>query len=145
MGAHPFESAKAWMERFGVRTRLRRATTRIHRRTRSTDTARYLGNKNKTEVHDTNNEQTNCQLSEIKERKTFTPDTLTQAHKEGYDNTTRSVARSSVHGALSAAFDDFDAVEEHFQVSKSASSSSTCEVCASATIGIRNRARSRRL
>lgn len=47
---------------------------------------RYVGNKNTKEVHDTNNEQTNCQLSEIKERKTFSPDTLMQAHNEGYDN-----------------------------------------------------------
>jgi hypothetical protein len=46
--------------------------------------ARFLGNTSKKEVHDTNNEQTNCQLSEIKSRKTFTPDTLQQAHNEGY-------------------------------------------------------------
>jgi hypothetical protein len=48
--------------------------------------ARYLGNTNKTEVHDTQNEKTNCQLSEIKSKKSFTPDTLAQAHSEGYDN-----------------------------------------------------------
>lgn len=48
--------------------------------------ARYLGNQRTKEVHDTGNEHPNCQLPEIRERKTFTPDTLSQAHKEGYDN-----------------------------------------------------------
>jgi hypothetical protein len=48
--------------------------------------ARYLGNKNTTEVHDTHNEKANCQLSEIKSKKVFNPDTLQQAHREGYDN-----------------------------------------------------------
>lgn len=48
--------------------------------------ARYLGNKSKKEVHDQHNERPNCQLSEIKERVQFSPDTLTQARKEGYDN-----------------------------------------------------------
>ncbi len=48
--------------------------------------ARYLGNKNKTEVHDTSKEKTNCQLREITNKKTFSPDTLDQAHAEGYDN-----------------------------------------------------------
>ncbi|MEZ4447296.1 MAG: hypothetical protein R3B72_49920 [Polyangiaceae bacterium] len=48
--------------------------------------ARYLGNSSTKEVHDTNNEQTNCQLSEIVHRKTFNPDTKAQANSEGYDN-----------------------------------------------------------
>jgi hypothetical protein len=50
--------------------------------------ARYLGNDSpsKKEVHDTQNKQTNCQLGEITHRKTFTPDTLAQAHSEGFDN-----------------------------------------------------------
>lgn len=49
----------------------------------------YLGNTNKKEVHDLKNEQTNCQIAEIVANKhavVFTPDTLAQAHKEGYDN-----------------------------------------------------------
>ena len=48
----------------------------------------YLGNKNSTEVHDLNNQQTNCQINEIKleHKKYFNPDTLAQAHSEGYDN-----------------------------------------------------------
>ena len=55
---------------------------------------RYLGNssKNKMEVHDLDNEDTNpngCQIDEIiraEDDVRFTPDTLDQAHKEGYDN-----------------------------------------------------------
>lgn len=48
----------------------------------------YLGNKNTTEVHNLNNQQTNCQINEIKSehKKYFAPDTLSQAHSEGYDN-----------------------------------------------------------
>jgi hypothetical protein len=49
---------------------------------------RFLGNKNKMEVHDLINEETNCQIKEIKSehKKYFTPDTLEQARKEGFDN-----------------------------------------------------------
>jgi len=48
----------------------------------------FLGNTNTTEVHDLTNQQTNCQISEIKSehKKYFSPDTLSQAHSEGYDN-----------------------------------------------------------
>ncbi len=48
----------------------------------------YLGNKNTTEVHNLMDQQTNCQIDEIKpeNKKYFTPDTLAQAHSEGYDN-----------------------------------------------------------
>lgn len=45
---------------------------------------RYLGNIDTKEVHDTWNEQTNCQLNEIKDKVYF--DTLEQAHRAGYDN-----------------------------------------------------------
>ena len=45
---------------------------------------RYLGNKNTTEVHDLNNEQTNCQISEIEDWITFS--SLDEAHDAGYDN-----------------------------------------------------------
>jgi hypothetical protein len=52
---------------------------------------RYLGNKNKKEVHDLDNEKygpNQCQIDEIiasKNAVTFSPDTLTQAVNEGYD------------------------------------------------------------
>lgn len=53
---------------------------------------RYVGNTDKKEVHDLDNEKTRpneCQIDEIiraGHARTFTPDTLEQAHKEGYDN-----------------------------------------------------------
>lgn len=48
----------------------------------------YLGNKNTTEVHDLTRQTVNCQINEIKpeHKKYFSPDTLAQAHYEGYDN-----------------------------------------------------------
>ena len=51
--------------------------------------ARFLGNTNTTEVHDLQNENTNCQIDEIitaGHAVRFEPDTKAQAHKEGYDN-----------------------------------------------------------
>lgn len=48
---------------------------------------RYLGNTNKKEVHDVQNEQKNCQLAEIVAAghdKQFA--TLEDAHRAGYDN-----------------------------------------------------------
>ena len=47
---------------------------------------RYLGNKNTMEVHDTENEQENCQLSEIKDDHKEWFSSLEQAHTEGFDN-----------------------------------------------------------
>ena len=52
---------------------------------------RYLGNRNpgSKEVHDLRNEKTQCQISEIIRARhgvVFSPDTLAQAHAEGYDN-----------------------------------------------------------
>lgn len=52
---------------------------------------RYLGNSSssKMEVHDLQNETPNCQIDEIIQAGhavVFNPDTLEQAHKEGYDN-----------------------------------------------------------
>ena len=50
---------------------------------------RYLGNTNKMEVHDLLNETPQCQIDEILRAGhavVFTPDTLDQAHQEGYDN-----------------------------------------------------------
>lgn len=48
----------------------------------------HLGNRDKMEVHYLPNEQKNCKLSKIKpeHEKFFDPDTLQQAHAEGYDN-----------------------------------------------------------
>ena len=52
---------------------------------------RYLGNSSRTkmEVHDLWNEKPQCQIDEIIKAGhavIFEPDTLEQAHKEGYDN-----------------------------------------------------------
>ena len=53
---------------------------------------RFCGNTNKMEVHDLDNEDTRlsgCQINEIilaNHAVTFNPDTLAQAHKEGFDN-----------------------------------------------------------
>jgi len=52
---------------------------------------RFLGNVNKKEVHDLDNEKTGaheCQINEIikaKHARTFSPDSLEQANREGYD------------------------------------------------------------
>jgi len=52
---------------------------------------RFLGNRNPghMEVHDLKNEQPQCQIDEIiraGHAVVFTPDALSQAHSEGYDN-----------------------------------------------------------
>ena len=52
---------------------------------------RFLGNSSpsKLEVHDLEKETTQCQIDEIVEAGNavvFTPDSLPQAHAEGYDN-----------------------------------------------------------
>lgn len=46
----------------------------------------YLGNSNTEEVHDLDNEQTNCQIDEIKEEHIVCFGTLSAAHEAGYDN-----------------------------------------------------------
>jgi len=49
----------------------------------------YLGNTNKMEVHNLRNEKPQCQIDEIIKAGhavVFLPDTLAQAHSEGYDN-----------------------------------------------------------
>ncbi len=61
---------------------------------------RYLGNHSplKMEVHDLKNETTNCQITEILETKNavvFDPDTLAQAHSDGYDNCAYCIAEST--------------------------------------------------
>jgi len=50
---------------------------------------RYLGNTNEKEVHDLHNETVNCQIDKILNAGHavgFTPDTLQEAHRNGYDN-----------------------------------------------------------
>ena len=54
--------------------------------------SQYCGNKSKMEVHDLDNEDksaSGCQIDEIiraGHAKAFSPDNLSQAHSEGYDN-----------------------------------------------------------
>lgn len=61
---------------------------------------RYLGNKNKKEVHDQQKEDTSksgCQIDEFLRAGHgvgFNPDTLDQAHKEGYDNCAKCLGGS---------------------------------------------------
>jgi hypothetical protein len=48
---------------------------------------RYLGNRNKKEVHDLDNEKTNCQIDEIINAGNDVPfNSLPAAHNAGYDN-----------------------------------------------------------
>ncbi len=48
---------------------------------------RYLGNSNKKEVHDLNNEQTNCQINEfIAAGHAVSFGSPAAAHNAGYDN-----------------------------------------------------------
>ena len=50
---------------------------------------RFVGNSNHMEVHDLDNEKTECQIDEIigaGHAVTFTPDTLAEAHRQGYDD-----------------------------------------------------------
>ena len=61
---------------------------------------RYVGNTDKKEVHDLDNEKTGaneCQIDEIiaaDHARIFSPDTLEQAHSEGYDNGYHCIGRS---------------------------------------------------
>jgi hypothetical protein len=61
---------------------------------------RFVGNTDKREVHDLDNEQTGpneCQIDEIiraNHARTFNPDTLEQAHRDGYDNCAYCLGRS---------------------------------------------------
>ena len=57
---------------------------------------RYLGNTNTLEVHDTQNENTNCQLAEIKEEHRRWYDTLTEAKRDlAYDNCAYCIGAST--------------------------------------------------
>ncbi len=49
--------------------------------------ARYCANKNQMEVHDLDNENTNCQIDEIIRAGNAVPyNNLSEAHAAGYDN-----------------------------------------------------------
>ena len=57
--------------------------------TRSRIGLSYLGNKNTTEVHQLSTETSQCQIGEILDAGNavkFIPDTLAEAHNNGYDN-----------------------------------------------------------
>ena len=62
---------------------------------------RFLGNKHKKEVHDQQKEDTaasGCQIDEFLKAGhgvAFTPDTLDQARKEGYDNCAKCIGGST--------------------------------------------------
>lgn len=59
---------------------------------------RFLGNRNKSEVHDLDNEKHMCQINEIiraGHAVTFTPDTLAEAHRRGYDNCAYCIGNST--------------------------------------------------
>lgn len=66
--------------------------------TRVRPTNRFLGNTNKKEVHDLRSEKPNCQIDAILRAGhgvVFSPDTLTQARSEGYDNCAYCVGGST--------------------------------------------------
>jgi hypothetical protein len=48
--------------------------------------APFLGNSNKREVHDLSNQQTNCQIAEIKAEHRVPFASLAAAHAAGYGN-----------------------------------------------------------
>ena len=58
---------------------------------------RFLGNASpsKMEVHDLYKKTSKCQIDEIKNAVKFSPDTLDQAHKEGYDNCAHCIGGST--------------------------------------------------
>jgi hypothetical protein len=57
---------------------------------------RYIGNKNTMEVHDLDNEKTECEIDKIKTEHvvTFTPDSLVTAHLQGFDNCAHCIGGS---------------------------------------------------
>lgn len=57
---------------------------------------RYLGNKNTTEVHDLDNENTNCQINEIINAGNDRPfNTQSEAKSAGYDNCAYCIGSST--------------------------------------------------
>ena len=58
---------------------------------------RFVGNRNHKEVHDLDREKTACQIDEIiraGHAVTFTPDTLAEAHRQGFDNCAHCIGGS---------------------------------------------------
>lgn len=65
---------------------------------RSRPNRRFLGNTHTMEVHDLTRETATCQIDEIIQAGhavVFTPDTLAQAHAEGFDNCAYCLGRST--------------------------------------------------
>ena len=68
--------------------------------TKTRDGKKFLGNKNKMEVHDLDKEDKNpngCQIGEFLDAGHgvgFVPDSLEQAHKENYDNCAKCIGGS---------------------------------------------------
>lgn len=56
----------------------------------------YIGNTNTNEVHDLDNEKTNCKINEIKHEhvKTFIPDTHSEAKRQDFDNCAHCIGNS---------------------------------------------------
>lgn len=69
--------------------------------TSTRNSKRFLGNKNKMEVHDLTKEDKNsngCQIDEflrVGHGVGFTPDSLDQAHRDGYDNCAKCIGGST--------------------------------------------------
>lgn len=59
---------------------------------------RFVGNRNHMEVHDLDGEKPACQINEIirsGNAVTFTPDTLAEARRQGYDNCAHCIGSST--------------------------------------------------
>ena len=59
---------------------------------------RFVGNHNHKEVHDLDREKTACQIDEIiraGHAVIFTPDTLAEAHRQGFDNCAYCIGSST--------------------------------------------------
>lgn len=54
----------------------------------------YLGNTNTKEVHNLDNQKTNCQINEIKSEHKKYFATLQQAHAAGFDNCAHCIGNS---------------------------------------------------
>jgi len=57
---------------------------------------KFIGNTNKNEVHDLDNEKTSCQIDKIKldHIVTFVSDSLSEAHSQGFDNCAHCIGQS---------------------------------------------------
>ncbi|WDU82290.1 hypothetical protein [Caloramator sp. Dgby_cultured_2] len=57
---------------------------------------RFIGNTNTNEVHDLDNEKSGCKIDQINPLhvKTFDPDTLSEAKRQGFDNCAYCIGNS---------------------------------------------------